>query len=170
MIPTEARQGVGPRTCGRPPSTRTTSLSAGAIHNTGKGLTGHEKSSNHAIDRCGSGTRGHDPRHTRWRPTPADVTPTPTAATTEGPQYCVSEDLLMTWSEHADYGGNSTYVFGREGPCDGSGYRLFPDDYWGHVISSAGGTDHCNAATFHNQAGPTPRRAPCRSPPAAIHR
>src|SRR5688500_12796 len=32
--------------------------------------------------------------------------------------------LLMTWYEHRDYGGLSTYVEGDYGPCDSEGYAI----------------------------------------------
>ena len=32
--------------------------------------------------------------------------------------------LLMTWYQHARFGGDMTHVYGDYGPCDGSGYLL----------------------------------------------
>ncbi|MGC0406709.1 hypothetical protein RKD27_009353 [Streptomyces sp. SAI-126] len=43
--------------------------------------------------------------------------------------------LLMTWYEHAGYGGDSTDVYGDYGPCDADGYVL-STGLWRYSISS----------------------------------
>ncbi|MER6290170.1 hypothetical protein [Streptomyces sviceus] len=43
--------------------------------------------------------------------------------------------LLMTWYEHAEYGGGSTDVYGDYGPCDADGYVL-STGLWRYTISS----------------------------------
>lgn len=69
----------------------------------------------------------------------------------------MSSDLLMTWFEHAGYGGASADIYGSEGPCDTAGYEFHPDTTWwwswGNIISSAAGTDQCNIARFITQSG-----------------
>ncbi|MFE1441085.1 hypothetical protein [Streptomyces sp. NPDC058739] len=43
---------------------------------------------------------------------------------------------LMTWAEHADYGGTYTKVYGSAGPCDSAGYSFSPNSYWSTHLSS----------------------------------
>ncbi|WP_133914345.1 hypothetical protein [Streptomyces sp. NBC_00582] len=43
---------------------------------------------------------------------------------------------LMTWSEHADWGGEYTKVYGSAGPCDAAGYSFNPNSYWSTHLSS----------------------------------
>ncbi|MGW1955541.1 hypothetical protein ACWCPI_22795 [Streptomyces sp. NPDC001920] len=43
---------------------------------------------------------------------------------------------LMTWAEHADYGGTYTKVYGGAGPCDSAGYSFSPNNYWSTHLSS----------------------------------
>jgi hypothetical protein len=43
---------------------------------------------------------------------------------------------LMTWSEHADWGGEYTKVYGNAGPCDAAGYSFSPNSYWSTHLSS----------------------------------
>jgi len=68
-----------------------------------------------------------------------------------------SSDLLMTWFEEADYGGDREDIYGSDGPCDSAGYEFHPDTLfpwqWGNVISSAAGTETCNMADFITQSG-----------------
>lgn len=63
-----------------------------------------------------------------------------------------SSDLLMTWFEHIDYGGNRTNIYGSAGPCDTAGYRIVPDFYWQTHLTSAAGFAFCNTARFTNRA------------------
>lgn len=44
--------------------------------------------------------------------------------------------LLVTWYEHAEYGGASTDVYGDYGPCDAAGYVLTAGVWWRDQISS----------------------------------
>ncbi|MFC8350067.1 hypothetical protein [Streptomyces sp. NPDC057280] len=44
--------------------------------------------------------------------------------------------LLVTWYEHAEYGGASTDIYGDYGPCDAAGYVLTADWWWRKSISS----------------------------------
>ncbi|MGW3942547.1 hypothetical protein [Streptomyces phaeochromogenes] len=43
--------------------------------------------------------------------------------------------LLMTWYEHAEYGGASTDVYGDYGPCDADGYVLSTGTWWRSISS-----------------------------------
>jgi len=58
--------------------------------------------------------------------------------------------LLMIWYEHAGFQGAAEGVYGNYGTCDSSGYRLNPNNWWAHNMSSARGADRCNFATFYN--------------------
>jgi hypothetical protein len=66
-----------------------------------------------------------------------------------------SSDLLMTWFSDINYGGDSSDIYGSSGPCDAAGYKLSPGTFWwgnwGNILSSAGGTDACNAGEFYSQ-------------------
>jgi hypothetical protein len=69
----------------------------------------------------------------------------------------LSSDLLMTWFEDADYGGDREDIYGSDGPCDSAGYEFHPSTWfpwqWGNTISSAAGTETCNMADFITQSG-----------------
>ncbi|MER6563241.1 hypothetical protein ABT300_37035 [Streptomyces sp. NPDC001027] len=43
---------------------------------------------------------------------------------------------LMTWAEHADWGGQYTKVYGNAGPCDAAGYSFSPNSWWSSHLSS----------------------------------
>lgn len=43
--------------------------------------------------------------------------------------------LLMTWYEHAEYGGDNTDVYGDYGPCDADGYVLSTGTWWRSISS-----------------------------------
>jgi len=43
---------------------------------------------------------------------------------------------LMTWAEHADWGGQYTKVYGNAGPCDAAGYSFSPNSWWSTHLSS----------------------------------
>ncbi|WP_327749657.1 hypothetical protein [Streptomyces europaeiscabiei] len=62
---------------------------------------------------------------------------------------------LMSWYEHANYGGGSTMVFGDYGPCDLSGYVL-DTGLWSNSISSFRTYSSCDGqqATLYNGDGP----------------
>ncbi|MGP4027456.1 hypothetical protein [Actinomadura sp. 3N407] len=55
---------------------------------------------------------------------------------------------LMTWYEHADYGGSSTTVKGDYGPCDQEGYGIRDTGIggfeWRLIISSFKVYNNCN--------------------------
>lgn len=61
--------------------------------------------------------------------------------------------LIMTWYSDVGYGGNSTTIYGSSGPCDASGYTVYPDDYWRYNLSSLKGTGpiYCTRATLTDQ-------------------
>ncbi|MFG2350921.1 hypothetical protein [Streptomyces phaeochromogenes] len=62
---------------------------------------------------------------------------------------------LMSWYEHANYGGGSTMVFGDYGPCDLSGYVL-NTGLWSRSISSFRTFSSCDGqqATLNDGDGP----------------
>ncbi|MFD9190168.1 hypothetical protein ACFWCA_18285 [Streptomyces phaeochromogenes] len=41
----------------------------------------------------------------------------------------------MTWDEHAEYGGDSTDVYGDYGSCDADGYVLSTGSWWRSICS-----------------------------------
>ncbi|SEE24374.1 hypothetical protein SAMN05428938_7575 [Streptomyces sp. KS_5] len=43
--------------------------------------------------------------------------------------------LLMTWYEHAEYGGDNTDVYGAYGPCNADGYVLRTGTWWRSISS-----------------------------------
>ncbi|KAB2352314.1 peptidase inhibitor family I36 protein [Actinomadura rudentiformis] len=48
-----------------------------------------------------------------------------------------AKTLLMTWYEHSNYNGWSTYVEGDWGPCDRVGYKILDTgNTWRNMISS----------------------------------
>lgn len=65
---------------------------------------------------------------------------------------------LMTWYQHRnfnDFGeqdGALTHIYGYDGPCDSSGYRVEPTDWWKNSLSSIFGNTHCDYARVHNIA------------------
>lgn len=62
----------------------------------------------------------------------------------------IQESLLMTWYEHADYGGESTFVTGSSGPCDAEGYKIQTYS-WVRRISSYKVWNHCDRSTAYVQ-------------------
>lgn len=58
---------------------------------------------------------------------------------------------LMTWFEDANYGGNTTEIYGDDGPCDTGGYRVEPDWFWKVNLTSVTGTDACDVGRFYTQ-------------------
>jgi hypothetical protein len=56
--------------------------------------------------------------------------------------------LLMTWYADINFGGRSTFIEGKDGPCDHSGYGIRNVDGWAggwnDVISSFKSWNHCN--------------------------
>ncbi|MDX3798012.1 hypothetical protein [Streptomyces sp. AK04-3B] len=48
----------------------------------------------------------------------------------------VAQTELMTWAEHADWGGAYTKVYGNAGPCDAAGYSFSPNSWWSTHLSS----------------------------------
>lgn len=61
-------------------------------------------------------------------------------------------DLLMTWFEDIDFGGDSTDIFGDAGPCDSAGYRIESNGYWKDNMSSIGGTIQCNRVDLNDKS------------------
>lgn len=59
---------------------------------------------------------------------------------------------LMSWYEHANYGGGSTMVFGDYGPCDLSGYKL-DTGLWSRSISSFRTYSSCNFQSAYRYDG-----------------
>jgi hypothetical protein len=58
--------------------------------------------------------------------------------------------LLITWYEHADFGGASTYVEGQYGPCDREGYGIRDVGWlWENNISSYKLWNNCYHARLY---------------------
>jgi len=57
-----------------------------------------------------------------------------------------SSTRALTFWEHANYRGNRSDIYVRSGPCDGSGYTIRPNLYWGTHLSSLQGWNFCNTA------------------------
>ncbi|MFE9019277.1 hypothetical protein ACFYNL_11995 [Streptomyces sp. NPDC007808] len=60
---------------------------------------------------------------------------------------------LMTWAEHADYGGTYTKVYGSAGPCDSAGYSFSPNSYWSTHLSSFLLDGGCNRSFLSGPRG-----------------
>lgn len=60
---------------------------------------------------------------------------------------------LMTWSEHADWGGEYTKVYGNAGPCDAAGYSFSPNNYWSTHLSSLLVDGGCTKAFLRGPRG-----------------
>ncbi len=59
-----------------------------------------------------------------------------------------SSTLALTLWEHANYRGNRSDIYVGSGPCDGSGYKIHLNWYWGGHLSSIQGWNRCNTATL----------------------
>lgn len=60
---------------------------------------------------------------------------------------------IMIWYQNASYGGNSTNIYGDNGPCDSAGYRIHPSYYWETNLSSIQGGHSCTHVTLTNIGG-----------------
>ncbi|MEU1041385.1 hypothetical protein [Streptomyces sp. NPDC005907] len=60
---------------------------------------------------------------------------------------------LMTWAEHASYGGTYTKVYGSAGPCDAAGYSFSPNNYWSANLSSFLIDGGCNKSFLRGPRG-----------------
>ncbi|MCG3040032.1 hypothetical protein L7D48_05525 [Streptomyces sp. S1A] len=61
--------------------------------------------------------------------------------------------LLMTWYANSNYGGVSTQIRGKAGPCDSSGYGFrCVGDAWNDRISSFRTFNYCNAVEEYRHA------------------
>ncbi|MBB5838310.1 hypothetical protein [Kribbella italica] len=68
--------------------------------------------------------------------------------------------LLVEYYEHSGFGGHHYAVYGSAGPCDYSGYSLYPDTgwlSWGDTMSAVKGHNDCNWGKFVHQNGVTVR-------------
>jgi hypothetical protein len=61
--------------------------------------------------------------------------------------------LLMTWYVNISYGGDSTTIYGKAGPCDSAGYGIgYVGDAWNDTISSFKVWNNCNyTSAFANK-------------------
>jgi len=71
-------------------------------------------------------------------------------ARTAGEAEVAARTRLMTWYSDVNYGGDAQDVYGNDGTCDYSGYRLVPNSDWRRKLSSAEGFRQCNWAAFYN--------------------
>ncbi|MCX4582919.1 hypothetical protein [Streptomyces sp. NBC_01481] len=64
-----------------------------------------------------------------------------------------AETHLMTWAEHADYGGAYTHIYGSAGPCDSAGYSFRPGSWWSSRLSSFLVEGGCNKSYLSGPRG-----------------
>jgi hypothetical protein len=64
-----------------------------------------------------------------------------------------AETELMTWSEHADWGGAYTKVYGNAGPCDAAGYSFNLNSWWSSHLSSLVVDGGCTKAFLRGPKG-----------------
>ncbi|MFE7777044.1 hypothetical protein ACFU5O_24760 [Streptomyces sp. NPDC057445] len=64
-----------------------------------------------------------------------------------------AETQLMTWAEHADYGGAYTHIYGSAGPCDSAGYSFRPNSWWSSRLSSFLVHGGCNKSYLSGPRG-----------------
>ena len=81
-----------------------------------------------------------------------------TECSQDTPVVSAGSVLLVTFYQHANYGGLSTSVYGDSGPCDSAGYRLSDLTFANAVvfgISSYRAYSNCNNSKFCNGLSPS---------------
>ncbi|MGW4061501.1 hypothetical protein ACWEGE_24685 [Amycolatopsis sp. NPDC004747] len=71
-------------------------------------------------------------------------------ARTAGEAEVAASARLMAWYADTYYTGETKDIYGSDGTCDYSGYRLIPNSDWRQKLSSAKGYGLCTWGEFYN--------------------